>query len=356
MAQEATESSDVTADQMAAFLTEDGEIRRPSEVAPISARDEQGRFAPRVAPEPPAEEPAPAVEAEAEAPAPGPEAEEPQGLRTIADLAKAFELPEDELLTHLQFATGEGETTASLADAIAAYRTPIEDRVKARVDARAAELDAQHQERVAAAQAAYQKLESTAENLYAEGIARWGKTPNWDELRARDPVEFSTQWLDYQRHGQLLQNAIAELRSEEERIGKERQAAHSKWAESEKRALLELPEFRGWTDPKVAEAAIGDLGKYLSAQGFAPQLVNDLVDHRMVRVAWKAMQYDRLREKTALTKEKLKSVPKIMPVQARRAPENVTAKQRDAAFRRLRETGSVEDAARAVIAGGLLNS
>ena len=67
------------------------------------------------------------------------------------------------------------------------------------------------------------------------------------------------------------------------------------------------------------------------------------IDARQVEMAWKAMQYDRLKAKTPQTREKVEKVKAAKPGAASSSPPR--AKKIGDARDRLRKTGSVNDAA-----------
>jgi hypothetical protein len=170
---------------------------------------------------------------------------------------------------------------------------------------------------------------------------------DWNALRQNDPAEYAARLADVQEKRQLLQRTLSARKQVEEHIAayQQRQIEEQK-AEEAKRLLMKLP---AWSDPKFAESEKQGLRAFLSAEGYSPEEISGLVDHRAVIVARKAMLYDKLmadREK-ALKDKRLKDAPPMAKPGAQSNRDTGKA-QLDATLNRLRKSGSVEDAAKAL--------
>lgn len=192
----------------------------------------------------------------------------------------------------------------------------------------------------AAVRAAYQSKLDTVAQLIEAG------QPKVDQsLRDTNPAEWSAQML---QHRQWSEQKAA-LAIEQDRVAREAAAeeaaeqAETLKAESAK-LLAVIPE---WNDPKVAEAEHAKLrttGE--SHYGFTSDELNGLIDHRMVRVLRDATLYRELQAKSAGVRERVEKVKTSRPGNAAAAPSRV--KEVDRAKQRLRQSGSVDDAAAAI--------
>ena len=78
--------------------------------------------------------------------------------------------------------------------------------------------------------------------------------------------------------------------------------------QNEQKKLIEkLPQL---ADPNKAEKIRTDIKKFLTSQGYTPQELENLTDHRTVLVAYNAMQLDKLK-KAKLDGKKVKRVPRV---------------------------------------------
>jgi len=163
--------------------------------------------------------------------------------------------------------------------------------------------------------------------------------PDWDNLRATDPIGFATAWAEHQRYAQ-----------HQARIAEQYQAVMAKNKEDEARALsqtlaneaerlaLALPE---WKDEAKAAKEKTALLQYGKKAGFTEEELNQVYDHRTVLVLRKAMKYDQIlakRPEVAASRQ----TPKVAPPAGTIRTRNSAAHK---AAQRLRETGSIEDAA-----------
>jgi len=107
-----------------------------------------------------------------------------------------------------------------------------------------------------------------------------------------------------------------------------------------------LPE---WKDPNKAKRDRDAIRQTLVAEGFTPEELNQLYDDRMVKIAWKAAQYDQMQAQ----RKAIKPTPQKGPAPMRSSSQNFAPRASvtdvTRAKQRLAKTGSLQDAA-AVIA------
>lgn len=101
-------------------------------------------------------------------------------------------------------------------------------------------------------------------------------------LKAREHIE---------QKQNLLQQAVAERHALQQRAIAEQSQRRQQYLAEQREALVEkLPE---WRDPKKAEAETREITKFLVAEGYQPHELNDLLDHRALVIARKALLFDK---------------------------------------------------------------
>ena len=102
-----------------------------------------------------------------------------------------------------------------------------------------------------------------------------------------------------------------------------------------------LPE---WADPDKQQKIVKDLGSYAESQGYQPEEIRTLIDHRSILVLRKAMLYDRMQSADLKTK-KVKGKPRVVR-SGKGAEKQQSAKKRARSkMQRLQQTGHIQDAA-----------
>lgn len=294
----------------------------------------------------------PVEEESEEAEKPEDEPAEDEGIQTLADIAKHFEVDEGALAEHLQVKVGD--QAMSLAEVIKAASEPIDDRVEAGVKAKLAEYTPKRDAELAALEEARKGLVATAERLVAESEVLF-RDVNWQELERSDPAEYAQKYVLREKYRHLVGESLGRLQADRDARAKEEKDREDQWAAEQHRALLARPEFKHWSDPDKAKGDLEALGTYLLKAGFDKQDVEKLIDSRMVLVAWKAMQHDKNKARTFLAKEKVSKAPKAAIRGAREAKVDPKFKRRATLTNRLRKSGKAEDAAALFLDDGTLD-
>jgi len=164
------------------------------------------------------------------------------------------------------------------------------------------------------------------------------------DLKNVDPGAWSARMHDIEqkrKNGMRLmqeQQALVDSATQEEQA---REKAQRDQTVSASRDALQkaIPaakkDFEGWYQR---------VGKYVLESGVSPDLWNEVIDHPVVTLAWKAMQYDAAARKSPATRDKLASLPPVVRSGARRpaGAMNVEAvKRADQAFGK---SHSIDDA------------
>jgi hypothetical protein len=167
-----------------------------------------------------------------------------------------------------------------------------------------------------------------------------GAEPDWDTLRATDPIEYSLQWTEWQRGQQKRQLIAAEQQRMQQLAQVEQQKAMAQTLERERQALLTVvPEWKDAEKAKVEKAMVIEQGKKL---GFSDEELAQAFDHRAIVALRKAALYDQLMSKKQ-TVEQSKPAPQRVVKPGTKGTVDNSAKRR--AEQRFNQSGSIRDAA-----------
>lgn len=164
-------------------------------------------------------------------------------------------------------------------------------------------------------------------------------------LRYSNPAEWSAQMLQHQQWAEQRRAVSAETdrlnaeRSKED--ARERETLASREAEA---LLTALPE---WKDPAIAKAETAALREYGQSIGFSEAELDDVLDHRAVRVLRDAMAYRDLKAKSGQVRSAVEAKKVAKPGATSAPPSKTQDLQR--AKQRLRQSGSVDDAEAAIL-------
>lgn len=167
--------------------------------------------------------------------------------------------------------------------------------------------------------------------------------PNWEELRATDPIEFAAQWAEHQRQQQVMAQVRAERQAVMQRQQQEQMQLMQQQLEQGRQWLNQaIPE---WSNAETAKAERAAMKAYGKKFGYSDEELGQVADPRAVVLLRKAMMYDRMQEKRGQIKPAkkaatpvLKPGPAVTP-SAKKTSETTRAKQR------LAKTGKISDAA-----------
>jgi len=176
--------------------------------------------------------------------------------------------------------------------------------------------------------------------------------PNWAELKERDPVEYAVQKEEWRERKEAIRAAEMEKQRLAQQQMQEQANQHQARLQQEKEQLLEkVPE---WADPEVATKEQQELVEFATdVMNFTTEEVAQVYDHRVLLLLRKAAQMHRLeqRAKKTRTKKQTRGPAPAKPGNRRAAkPKRQQAKRQQAAMDRLRQDGSVNAAAAALLA------
>ena len=173
--------------------------------------------------------------------------------------------------------------------------------------------------------------------------------PDWDKLYDTDPVmaaKAERQWNKQKEERQSQLEAVRQERERMSRINEERNAQmHARYVDEQRQILPDLiPE---WRDTKVAKKEATELRDFLINEGFTEEDVSGLANASLVKLARKAMLYDRGQTRAIKAKTKPKPKSKTLKTGSRNSQPKPKAAQTQA-LQRVKQTGRVQDAAAAI--------
>jgi hypothetical protein len=165
-----------------------------------------------------------------------------------------------------------------------------------------------------------------------------GKEPNWEELRAADPVKASIEWQRWQERKARLAQVDAETARVRATQAEEEAAMRNAVLIEQRQKLLE--KMPTWKDKKVAAAESGAVTDLLRSVGFADSELA-IYDHRAMLIAVKAAKYDALMSEKSKLKGKIDKAPVVKPGGGTPKVTTHAGSARD----RFMRSGTVQDAA-----------
>lgn len=170
--------------------------------------------------------------------------------------------------------------------------------------------------------------------------------PDWDRLFDEDPIEGARQERQYRLRTEQRQQKMQAIAIEQQRVNdanaQEQQQQMRGLIQSEAAQLPDLiPE---WKDEKVANKQREQLREYLINQGVAEEELGALVRANHIVVLRKAMLYDQ-GQKRVRKAQKAGQGGKTVRSGSRQQQVKPSQRKTKAAFQRLKQNGSAENAA-----------
>jgi len=180
-------------------------------------------------------------------------------------------------------------------------------------------------------------------------------TRDWKALRDEDPAEYAAQVAEYNQRLQEIKRRKGELEQTVYQRQQEQQQQYQQFMQQRvQQEMQQFVEKTGWSKPETFQENTKRLRSYLVDKvGFTPEEVDTAADHRSLLVAEKARKYDELMGKVATAKKRVSDAPSMPSGRAARQP---TGKRSQAAQaqNRLKQTGSVDDAAAVINSLGII--
>lgn len=173
---------------------------------------------------------------------------------------------------------------------------------------------------------------------------------DWNALLEQDPQGYLRARHEYDSVLANLQMVQQQRGQLDQVIAQEQQEARQQHLQHEAQALAKA--FPHWSDAAVAKAEKAAIREYLAKTGFREDEIAHAGDHRAIVLANKARLYDELMAKGATAVQKAKATP--LKVEKPGGNAEPTNKRADEARARAARSGRAEDAAAALLAGGLI--
>ena len=184
-----------------------------------------------------------------------------------------------------------------------------------------------------------QRIEQTAE-----------QEPDWDTLYDTDPqmaARAERQWRKQQEERQAqLQAVEAEQQRLQQLQQQQMDQMRARYIEQQREILPEvIPE---WRDSKVAAKEASDLRNFLMNEGFSEEDISGLANASLVKIARKAMLFDKGSKQATEAKKKPKTAGKRTLKSGSRGSQARPKSEYAKAQQTLQKTGRVADAAAAI--------
>ena len=296
---------------------------------------------------PETEEAAPDEEVEESEPEEEPEAEEAEEESEAEDTEEEPEDEEEEPSVYAVKVDGE-EVEVSLEELLAGYsrQSAFTKRTQALAEQRR-ELEsnkANYNQEIAQIQAERQQYVDALHNVIQNSMSNLDQFQNinWDRLKEDDPLDYVTKKEEYRE----AQDRVRAMQEQQHQVMEQQQVdlqkQHQETLAREHGLMVEkLPE---WGEQAKQQEMATQLSTYAQEQGFLPQEIGQLVDHRSLLVLRKAMMYDQM-QTADLKSKKVKGKPKVVRSGKGAEKKQETRKRARSKMQRLQQTGHIQDAA-----------
>jgi hypothetical protein len=168
---------------------------------------------------------------------------------------------------------------------------------------------------------------------------------DWNTLRASNPAEFAALQAEFQQRQGQVQQFLGQVQQYQAQAQHEQQQAMQQNLAAERKKLhAAIPE---WRDPAAFEAALQKISQYARNLGFQDAELNQIYDHRYMRILNDAARYQELQAKAPQVLRKVRQAPPAA-APGSRTNANPSDSRRQAAIDRFNRNPGDEDAQAAV--------
>jgi|TARA_R110002051_G_scaffold46058_5_gene92689 hypothetical protein len=164
---------------------------------------------------------------------------------------------------------------------------------------------------------------------------------DWETLKNENPLAYVTKRDEYRETQDNLRRFEAQ---QKEAIAAQKAAnheSHQRMVHEEHGKLVEaLPD---WAEPDKRQSLGEEIKAYAVSQGYSPQEIKGLVDHRNFLTLYKSMKYDKA-SSPDVVKKKVKNKPRVIRAGSPRVKSDNDRTQRRKSMKRLQGTGHIDDA------------
>jgi len=164
---------------------------------------------------------------------------------------------------------------------------------------------------------------------------------DWETLKNENPLEYVTKRDEYRE----TQDNLRRFESQQKEAVSAQKAAnhesHQRMVHEEHGKLVEaLPD---WAEPAKRQSLGEEIKAYAVSQGYTPEEIKSLVDHRNFLTLYKSMKYDKA-SSPDVVKKKVKNKPRVIRAGSVRAKSDDDTSKRRKTMKRLEQSGHLNDA------------
>ena len=164
---------------------------------------------------------------------------------------------------------------------------------------------------------------------------------DWATLKEDDPIAYVTrrdEFREAQENVRAMQGQQAYAMQQQD--AEMQNAIQYRTREEMGMLVQKVPE---WKDKETRQELTKNLREYATGQGFSPEEISSLIDHRSLIVLMKAQKYDDMQNSDVKSK-KLKNKPSVIRAGTERSKKSGDKVKRTAQMKRLKQSGKVQDA------------
>lgn len=144
------------------------------------------------------------------------------------------------------------------------------------------------------------------------------KAVDWQALAQQDPMQYLSANQTYQALKESRNEAVNEYQGKAQQMNYAIAQQREQHLAREAQLMAEaIPELRG----EKAQETRTELRSYLASRGFNDNEIDGIIDHRMVKVAFEAAQYHKLKSAKPEVTKRIAEAPKIVKGK-KPAPDN----------------------------------
>jgi len=164
---------------------------------------------------------------------------------------------------------------------------------------------------------------------------------DWERLKNDNPLEYVTKRDEYRETQDNLRRYEAQQKEAVAAQNAANHESHQRMVHEEHGKLVEaLPD---WAEPTKRQSLGEEIKAYAVSQGYTPEEIKSLVDHRNFLTLYKSMKYDKA-SSPDVVKKKVKNKPRVIRAGSARTKSDGDRAQRRKTMKRLEQSGHLNDA------------
>jgi hypothetical protein len=272
--------------------------------------------------------------------------EEAPAYKSLDELLTSMKVdPESVMNLHVTTKIDGVETQVPLQDVLKSYQ------LEGHVNNKSIDLSNQRtqfdQERTAARTLFQQQIQqnSALGNLAMQMLTHEYQTIDWNALRAQNPAEFAALNTEFQQRQGQIQNYLSAVQQQAHQEAERHQQGLQQAIASEREKLVSvIPE---WRNTEVFTQDRNAMSQYARSLGFQDAELNQIYDHRYMRILHDAARYQALQASKPQALKQVRQAP-VVAKPGSRVDSNPNETRRQAALERFNRNPRDMDAQAAV--------